>query len=498
MQTTTLEHTVRQNPNRFALELSPYIPHEPTGKQTAFLLLNNYREAFYGGAAGGGKSDALLMGALQYVDNPFYNAIIFRRTFADLQLAQALISRSLEWLLATDARWVAQSHKWVFPSGATLAFGYLDSELNKYRYQSAAFSYIAFDELTQFYEDDYLYLFSRLRREACTTHQIDEKGRPIFFPEECEECAFRSSIRLRMRAASNPGGIGHMWVKDRFNIQNIGGIYRGTVKGRPYIPAFLKDNPFLDQESYGEVLKEMDPVTREQLLSGDWGVSADGRIKKHWLKYFSVRGDYIIKGPGGRGDTLDIKTCFIFQSIDVAASAREGPGDEQIWRKMPSWTVIGTWLLDVLTGDLFLWHVLRFRKEIPEIIIEIRENFNRLHKEGKTPQKVGIEADGLGIGVFQIMSRTGLPITDLRTGSKDKLVRATDFINRCEQGKVFLPERAPWLSVLESELYTWTAHPKETDDQIDMCGYAGKMATVWATEYVKRADGTEVEGPTAY
>src|SRR3989337_968646 len=76
--------------------LTPYIPHRPTPKQSAFLILP-HREAFYGGAAGGGKSDALLMGALQYVDVPGYAALILRRTFTDLAKAEALIPRSLEW-----------------------------------------------------------------------------------------------------------------------------------------------------------------------------------------------------------------------------------------------------------------------------------------------------------------------------------------------------------------------------------------------------------------
>lgn len=60
-----------------------YIVHRPYPKQAAFMILD-CKEAFYGGAAGGGKSDALLMCALQYVDQPGYSAIIFRKTFADL------------------------------------------------------------------------------------------------------------------------------------------------------------------------------------------------------------------------------------------------------------------------------------------------------------------------------------------------------------------------------------------------------------------------------
>lgn len=117
-----------------------FLPHTPFPKQQAFLILPHL-EAFYGGAAGPGKSDALLMAALQYVEYPDYHAIIFRRTFTDLALASALISRAHEWLAGTPARWHEQTKTWFFPSGATVAFGYLESENDKYRYQGAEFQY---------------------------------------------------------------------------------------------------------------------------------------------------------------------------------------------------------------------------------------------------------------------------------------------------------------------------------------------------------------------
>src|SRR4051812_27808590 len=72
--------------------LASYCPHDPSEnpKQAAFLVCPNL-EAFYGGAAGGGKSDALLAGGLEYVDVPGYAAILFRRTYADLALPGALM-----------------------------------------------------------------------------------------------------------------------------------------------------------------------------------------------------------------------------------------------------------------------------------------------------------------------------------------------------------------------------------------------------------------------
>ena len=217
-----------------------------TPKQVEFLLLT-CKEAFYGGAAGGGKSEALLMGALQFVNIKGYNALLLRRRFSDLILPEALMSRAEEWLGGTDARWKSKDHIWVFPSGAKLAFGYLEHEKDKYRYQSAAFQFIGFDELTQFTESQYRYLFSRLRRLEGV------------------------NIPLRMRSASNPGGIGHEWVKQRF-------IVAGREKGRIFIPARLDDNPNIDRAQYIESLKELDPTTRARLLKGDWEIRDEGGL----------------------------------------------------------------------------------------------------------------------------------------------------------------------------------------------------------------------------
>ena len=229
-----------------------WIPHTPTPKQQSFLSCTS-TEAFYGGAAGGGKTDALLMAALAYVDVPGYRALLFRRSYADLNLPGALMDRAREWLGGSSARWNAHDHIWTFPSGASLTFGYLESENDKYRYQSSELQYIGFDELTQFAESQYLYLFSRLRRLA------------------------GSAVPLRMRSASNPGGLGHEWVRARF-------VDATDDAKRVFIPARLADNPHLDQDTYTQSLENLDPVTRAQLLEGDWQVHPQGvMFKRDWF-----------------------------------------------------------------------------------------------------------------------------------------------------------------------------------------------------------------------
>lgn len=232
-------------------KISPYCPHKPTPPQEAFLLLP-HREAFYGGAAGGGKSDALLMGALADTDTAGYAALLLRRTYADLALPGAIMDRAHAWLAGTDAHWNDREKTYSFPSGATLTFGYLEHEQDKFRYQGAEFQFIGVDELPQFSETQYTYLLSRLRRRAGVR------------------------VPLRMRGAGNPGGIGHEWVKARF----IAAGHR-----HPFIPARLDDNPHLDRDAYRASLAGLDDVTRAQLERGDWDVVATGDLfDRHWFQ----------------------------------------------------------------------------------------------------------------------------------------------------------------------------------------------------------------------
>lgn len=467
---------------------SIYIPHDPTPKQLAYLLLP-HREAFYGGAAGGGKSDALLMGALQYVDVPGYAAMILRKTLSDLKQPGALLDRAHSWLANTDAKWIAGEHTYYFPTydadgdmaePSKLTFGYIGQTDAYTRYQGIELQYCAYDELTQHWEDDYLYLFSRIRRNKCPEHGNE-------LDVNCGNCSVRATVPIRMRAASNPGGVGHQWVMDRFDIGEApdpsrpGEVrYVGRHKDRPYIPAYIWDNPFLDQEEYELGLDQLDPITRGQLKSGDWGVSADSRFKKTWAKYYSDRGDYITLGENGKGAAHARSSLMrVFATIDPAASAKEGPGDKDIWRKLPSYTVISVWGLTVDYNLIWL-DMIRFRKEIPDILDEARKAYRRWQ-----PQYMIVEATGLGKGVYQMLQKAGLPVRPVYP-HYDKLIRATDAMNRMEQGRIWLPHVAGWKETCEKELFTWTAHPHQQDDIIDTLSYAA-MDVSWEASHEERS-----------
>ncbi len=112
-----------------------YCPETASINQRVFLRTNSI-EALYGGSAGGGKSSALLMAALQYVDVPNYSAILFRRTFADLSLPGALMDRFRMWVSAhEEVHWNNNSFIATFPSGARVTFGYLNNKDDYLRYK---------------------------------------------------------------------------------------------------------------------------------------------------------------------------------------------------------------------------------------------------------------------------------------------------------------------------------------------------------------------------
>ena len=250
-----------------------FIPIDPHPKQKMFLDLND-KEALFGGATGGGKTAALLADALKYVDVPNYSALLLRRNFPDLVQEGGLISLSQEWLRPTSAKWHEQKKEWTFPSGARLRFGYLDTENDKFRYQGGEYQYIGFDELTQFSYTQYKYMFSRLRKREGI------------------------NVPLRIRGATNPGGVGGQWVYDRFIPEDFSPNQADELKvwekdqennvKTLFVPSMLRDNPSLDQESYLESLMELDEVTREQYLKGDWLIQVRGDILYTYSEIHSV------------------------------------------------------------------------------------------------------------------------------------------------------------------------------------------------------------------
>jgi hypothetical protein len=228
----------------------------PNKRQEDFLAMpTSVFEGFYGGAAGGGKSEVLLMDPVSkgFTNYAEFHGIIFRRTFR--QLDESLIPRA------------KKMYGW--SGNEALGAKYNDDD-HAHDHQTAEYNYAAFDELTHFTEYQYVYITTRVRSS--------KKGLPAY-----------------VRSASNPGGLGHTWVYHRFVKHAEGGhvlinmtLENGKQTKLMFIPAKLTDNPVLMEEDpdYVNRLHLLPPNELRALLYGDWHAYAGQVFTEFRAKHF--------------------------------------------------------------------------------------------------------------------------------------------------------------------------------------------------------------------
>ena len=258
---------------------SDYMDIEITEKQEQFINSEAF-ETLFGGAAGGGKSYGQLVDALLYaLKYPKSKQIIFRRTFPDLE--KSLIRVSLEFYPREAASYNSSKHIWTFKNGSIIDFGYIDSENDVYQYQSAEYDVIRFDELTHFTEYMYTYMISR--------------------------CRGANPYPKHIKSSTNPGGVGHSWVKARFiDIGEPNKIHEITLENGKkstviFIPSLVQDNMFLldNDPDYIDRLELLPEKEKQALLYGDWDIF-DGQFftefdrKIHVITPFEIPKDWRI------------------------------------------------------------------------------------------------------------------------------------------------------------------------------------------------------------
>ena len=234
----------------------PWVRIRPFPKQAAFILCGN-RQAFYGGAAGGGKTDAILGAAAQYAHVPGYQAVIFRRTFPELEEIKA---RAFEWWGGNGPVYNSQRSRWTFPGGGRLRFGHMQHDRDRYNYKTDEFQFIGFDESTTFTVDQLEYVtHTRLRNRSALT------------------------VPLRARFGSNPGGddtsqniLSHDWHVHTFGILSGQPTLGPDKRPSAFFPASVYDNPYIDTEEYVAGLRHLPPLERARMLEGDWAVRPSG------------------------------------------------------------------------------------------------------------------------------------------------------------------------------------------------------------------------------
>ena len=414
---TALRDSIRARRGQFAPFKRPVTLHE---KQREFYEDDRF-DVFFGGAAGGGKTVAQLAAASKNIHIPGYHALLAREAFTHLEQPNGLIPLSRSWF-AKFGTYNATTAQWTFPSGAKLAFGHLGDDSAMHRIMGAEYAYIGIDEASQIPSHRLEFLFSRLRK-----------------PEAVD-------VPLRYRLSSNPGGVSHDWLKARY-------VDAPETEDRRFIPSRVTDNPSLNADEYIRSLQELDPLTRQRLLDGDWSALPDGGMfKRDWFLVVSPS-----EVPRG------IKWV---RAWDRAASVPKKGTD-------PDWTVgvkIGQH-----KGRFYIADVHRFRATSQGNAERIR----RIAELDTRATRIVLEEEPGSAGKDQIdyyrrEVLRGFNLKSVRsTGSK--VDRAGPLASAVEAGNVLLVSGGLWLNDFVDEL---TAFPQVThDDQVDAASLAFSQAS---------------------
>ncbi len=259
----------------------------PTEKQSR-MFVRGENEGFYGGAAGGGKSDYLVIDAAREAYVPTYKGLIVRKTFPQLMEIEEKCFRFYP-KIDSGAKYNASKHTWTFSSGGKVILGSMQHSKDKYKYQGHEYDYIGIDELGMFTWEEYSYLQSRNRPSGPGTH-------------------------VRMRATGNPGGIGHGWVKKYFvtagepeqtvwrkhDIVMPDGSVKRIWLSSVFVPSKVFDNPHLIENDplYLAKLSNRGTADRNALLYGSWD-SYEGQVFVEWRndenRYYDRKWTHVIK-----------------------------------------------------------------------------------------------------------------------------------------------------------------------------------------------------------
>lgn len=434
------------NPNEIYIKAQP-------GPQWDFLQ-SAADIALMGGAAGGGKSYALLLDPLYQYDNPLFNGVIFRRNTVQVRNPGGLWDTSFDLYKKLKGHPREAFLEWLFPSGMNLKFAHLENENTIYDWQGSQIAWIGFDELVHFTEKQFWYMLSRNRS--------------------------MSGIPGRIRATCNPDC--DSWVRklvdwwidaDGFPIPSRSGVLRwfvrvddqifwsdtkqalveqfgaGTMpKSFTFIPAKVHDNKILmDMDpSYLSSLKALSRVERMRLLEGNWNVraSAGTIFQRGWFQIL---------------DAIPIGWSACTRYWDKAATR---PNESN---KDPDWTR-GLKLYKYPNG----MHVVGDVRGIRDTPMQVEQFIKNTASHDGPPVTIYVEQEPGSAGVADASNYTRLLqgyIVKIEKPTKDKITRALPVSAQCEAGNVKLL-RAPWNEDFLNELENFGEEMDGHDDQVDV------------------------------
>lgn len=421
------------------------------GPQTQFLA-STANEVLFGGSAGGGKSAATIASPIRWIDHKAFRALILRRDTTQLGDLHAKASLLYPHLGGRSKR-VGESIFWTFPSGAQFWFTHCQHEKDVRRFDGQEFQLVNFDELTHFTETQYRKIRARIRTphtnlprytRSTTNPPEDAAGEWVFRRWAAwldPEAKIEGLPRREGAPAALPGQV--LWflkAEDDSDTERV--VPAGTryALSRTFIPASLKDNPFIGDD-YVAQLRDLDPVRRAQLLSGDWLKRPDA-------------GEYFKRGWF---EIVDAKPARVLSRIRYWDRAATKPNPDN---KDPDWTR-GLKLSSTPEGAFYVEDLVSLRDRPATVKATIRQTA-QLDGRGVL---IGLEQDPGQAGVAEVedyvKALVGYPLaTPKPTG--DKVTRARPVSAQAEHGNIKLV-RGEWNEVFLKEL---EAFPKGAHDDI--------------------------------
>jgi hypothetical protein len=381
-------------------------------------------DVFFGGARGGGKTDALLgdwaMHASRYGADA--HGIIFRRSMPELE---DVIRRSREIYVPIGAEFKEQSKTWVMPGGAELRMRYLESDNDASRYQGHAYTWMGLDEMGQW---------------------------PSPLPIDQLRACLRSNANVpcMMRGTGNPGGPGHEWVKKRYIDPSppLTPFKSGGIT-RVFIPSKLSDNPRLtNADQYTENIKNSGPDWLVRAwLDGDWsGPPVGGIISPEWLRTYDAMPNI---GP-------------VSLAADLAFRVKQQNDESAIGAFGLTQTSELAWLPDLKIGHM---DTLQSATAIMDLA------------EAHDAERLFIGKDmitgSIGPFLYKMMEerKVWLDVVEV-ANHQDQLLRSRSFLARTQQGKVLWPSGDLYRTKIQPQLVSYDGLGKQRDDIIAMAAHA--------------------------